>query len=150
MRRVTRLLFLPLLVLTLTAACKGTSSSAPAAPSVTVVSLAGSWRGTATDSSGPGTVSMQVTQSGTNLTGTVSMSVITATGRGTLTGTVSGSSIHLTIAIPAGGFDAPFASCTASVSGDGQASASSITVIYTGTNSCSGPITKGELTLSKG
>lgn len=150
MRRVTRLLFLPLLVLTLTVACKSSSESTPAAPSATVLNVAGSWRGTATDSSGPGTISLQITQSGTNLTGTVNMSVTTATGKGTLTGTVSGSAIHLTIAIPAGGFDGPFGSCTASVSGDGQASASSITVIYTGTNSCSGPITKGELTLSKG
>jgi hypothetical protein len=150
MRRATRQLFLPLLLFTFTAGCKGTSSSAPAAPSAIVVNLAGSWRGTATDSSGPGTISLQITQSGTNLTGTASLSVITATGRGTLTGTVSGSSIHLTIAIPAGGFDGPFGSCTASVTGDGAASPSSITLIYTGTNSCSGPITKGELTLSKG
>src|SRR5262245_4031905 len=150
MRRAPRLLLLPLLALTLTTACKSDSSSTPAAPSAPVLNVAGSWRGTATDSSGPGTISMQVTQSGTNLTGTVNMSVITATGRGTLTGTVSGSSIHLTIAIPAGGFDAPFGSCTASVTGDGQVSASSITATYTGTNSCSGSITKGELTLSKG
>jgi hypothetical protein len=150
MRRVTRLLLLPLLALTLTTACKSDSSSAPAAPSATVLNLAGSWRGTAADSSGPGTITLQITQTGTNLTGTASMSVTTATGRGTLTGTVSGSSIHLTIAIPAGGFDAPFGTCTASVTGDGQASASSITVIYNGTNSCSGSITKGELSLSKG
>jgi hypothetical protein len=93
---------------------------------------------------------MQVTQSGANLSGTMTMSVTTVTGRGTLTGTVSGSTIHLTITIPAGGFDAPFASCTATVSGDGQATATSITATYTGTNSCSGPVTKGELTLSKG
>jgi hypothetical protein len=78
------------------------------------------------------------------------MSATTVTGRGTLTGTVSGSTIHLTITIPAGGFDAPFASCTATVSGDGPATATSITATYTGTNSCSGPVTKGELTLSKG
>jgi hypothetical protein len=36
------------------------------------------------------------------------------------------------------------------VSGDGQASASSISATYTGTNSCSGPVTKGELRLTKG
>lgn len=150
MRRVTRPLFLPLLVLTVATACKGTSSTTPAAPTASVLNVAGSWRGTATDSSGPGTITLQITQSGTNLTGTATMSVTTATGRGTLTGTLSTAAIHLTIAIPAGGFDGPFGSCTASVTGDGQASASSMTVIYTGTNSCSGPITKGELALSKG
>jgi hypothetical protein len=78
------------------------------------------------------------------------MSVITVTGRGTVTGTVSGSTIRLTITIPAGGFDAPFSGCTATVSGDGQASASAINAAYTGTNSCSGPVTKGQLTLTKG
>lgn len=151
MVRVNRQTFLPaLLVLALTGACKGGSTSAPAAPTATSVNVAGSWRGTATDSSGPGSVTMQVTQSGADVSGTVTMSVTTITGRGTLAGTVSGSTIRLTITIPAGGFDAPFASCTATVSGDGQATATSITATYSGTNSCSGPVTKGELTLSKG
>jgi hypothetical protein len=151
MVRVNRQTFLPaLLVLALTGACKGGSTSAPSAPSATSVNVAGSWRGTATDSSGPGSVTMQVTQSGSDLSGTVTMSVTTITGRGTLAGTVSGSTVRLTITIPAGGFDAPFASCTATVSGDGQATVTSITATYSGTNSCSGPVTKGELTLSKG
>jgi hypothetical protein len=152
MVHVRRLLFVPgLAALVLIGACRGeSSSSTPAAPTVNALNVAGSWRGTATDSSGPGSITMQVTQSGTTLSGTVSMSVTTVTGRGTLTGTVSGSAIHLTIAIPAGGFDAPFASCTATVSGDGQATASSISATYTGTNSCSGAITKGELTVTKG
>jgi hypothetical protein len=150
MERRTRRQFVPwLCALALAGACQG-KSEAPAAPSANTLNVAGSWRGTATDSSGPGSITLQVTQSGTTLTGTVTMSVTTVTGRGTLTGTVSGSSIRLTMAIPAGGFDAPFASCTATVSGDGQATATSITATYTGTNSCSGPVTKGELTLSKG
>ena len=131
-------------------ACSTASESTPAAPTASSVNVAGSWRGTATDSSGDGSLTLQVTQSGTNLSGTVTMSVITVTGRGTLTGTVSGSTIRLTIAIPAGGFDAPFSGCTATVSGDGQATASSISATYTGTNSCSGPVTKGQLTLTKG
>ena len=116
------------------------------------MSLSGSWRGTATDSSGPGTISAQVTQTGTDLTGTVTMTVTGAstTGRGTLTGTLSGSTIRATITVPAGGFDAPYGSCNASVTADGQASASSITATYSGTNSCSGPVTGGQLTLNKG
>jgi hypothetical protein len=150
MERRTRRQFVPwLCALALTGACKGKSET-PAAPSANTLNVAGSWRGTATDSSGPGSITMQMTQSGTALSGTVSMSVTTVTGRGTLTGTVSGSTIRLTITIPAGGFDAPFAGCTATVSGDGQASASSISATYTGTNSCSGAITKGELTVTKG
>jgi hypothetical protein len=138
------------MALALSGACGGASSSPPAAPSASSVNLAGSWRGTATDSSGEGSLTLQVTQSGTDLSGTVTMSVITVIGRGTVTGTVSGSTIRLTITIPAGGFDAPFSGCTATVSGDGQASASAINATYTGTNSCSGPVTKGQLTLAKG
>jgi hypothetical protein len=141
---------LAFLTLALSGACSGASSSTPAAPSASSVNVAGSWRGTATDSSGEGSLTLQVTQSGTDLSGTVTMSVITVTGRGTVTGTVSGSTIRLTITIPAGGFDAPFSGCTATVSGDGQASASAINATYTGTNSCSGPVTKGQLTLTKG
>ena len=142
---------LGLVALVSAAACRG--SSAPSAPSSPPpLSVAGSWRGTAKDSSGPGSITMQVTQSSTNLSGTVTMTVTdsSTTGRGTLTGTLSGSNITLTITIPAGGFDAPFASCNATVSGNGQASASLITANYSGTNSCSGAITAGELTLNKG
>jgi hypothetical protein len=138
------------MALALSGACGSASSSTPAAPSASSVNVAGSWRGTATDSSGEGSLTLQVTQSGTDLSGTVTMSAITVTGRGTVTGTVSGSTIRLTITIPAGGFDAPFSGCTATVSGDGQASASAINATYTGTNSCSGPVTKGQLTLTKG
>lgn len=71
------------------------------------------------------------------------------TGRGTLTGTLQGSTMRFTIAIPAGGFDAPYASCTVSVSGDGRATATAITASYSGTNSCSGPVTGGDMNLNK-
>jgi len=71
------------------------------------------------------------------------------TGRGTLSGTVSGSAIHLSLTIPAGGFDVPYAACSASVSGDGQVSGSTITAAYTGTNSCSGAISAGQVTVNK-
>jgi hypothetical protein len=151
MKLRTRRLFAPWLVaLAMTAGCKG-KTDPPVAPTAPTLNVAGAWRGTADDSSGPGSITMQVTQSGENLTGTVAMSVTTVAGRGTVAGSVSGTStIRLTITIPAGGFDAPFGSCTATVTGTGQATATSITATYTGTNSCSGPITKGELTLSKG
>lgn len=136
-----------------TAACGGGSSSpsAPSTPPSASVNIAGQWRGIAEDSSGPGTITLQVTQSGTNLSGTVTMTVTgtSITGRGTLTGTLSGSTIRFTFTIPAGGFDAPYASCNASVSGDGRATATSISAAYSGTNSCSGPVTGGELNLSK-
>jgi hypothetical protein len=116
------------------------------------VNIAGQWRGIASDSSGPGTFTIQLTQSGPNLSGTLTMTVTgtSITGRGTLTGTLTGSTLRFTIAIPAGGFDAPYTSCSVSVSGDGRATATSITASYGGTNSCSGAITDGDINLSRG
>lgn len=132
-------------------ACKSSSpteASPPAAPSV---NLAGSWRGSALDSSGQGSLTAQLTQSGSNVSGTIVTTVAgtSIAGRGTVAGTLTGSTIRMTIAIPAGGFDAPFGSCTASMTGDGEASASSIRVTYSGNNSCAGPVTDGHLILSK-
>ena len=142
-----------LTVATAHAACSAppTQPSAPPATPAPAANLAGEWRGIADDSSGPGSITLQVTQSGGNLSGTVLMTVAgtSITGRGTLTGTLTGSTMRFTITIPAGGFDAPYTSCNVSVSGDGRATATSITAKYTGTNSCSGPVTGGDLNLSK-
>ena len=137
-----------------TGACSsGSESSAPGAPSTTppAVNIAGQWRGIASDSSGPGSITLQLTQSGNNLSGTVTMAVTgtSITGRGTVTGTLTGSTLRFTIAIPAGGIDAPYGSCTVSVSGDGRATATAITASYSGTNSCSGAVTGGDMNLSK-
>ena len=137
-------------------ACGGSGGSStqpsPTSPSASgPVSLSGTWIGSASDSSGPGQMSWQVTQAGGSFSGTATLTD-TATGlggRGSVSGTVSNSSIHFSISIPAGGFDSPYAACTANVSGDGQASTSSITGTYSGSNSCAGIITSGQLTLNK-
>ena len=133
----------------------GSSSSStsptPTPPSSSVTNVSGAWRGTATDSSGPGQMTWQLTQADTAVSGTAVMAD-TATGRagrGSITGTLSGSAIHFTISVPAGGFDSPFGTCTASVTGDGQTSSSSITGTYSGSNSCSGTIASGQFALSK-
>lgn len=93
----------------------------------------------------------QVTQADTTISGTVTMTDTStgAGGRGTLSGTVSGSSVHFTIAIAAGGFDAPYAACTANVSGDASATTTTMTGSYSGTNSCSGTVAAGQISLSK-
>lgn len=149
-----RLCALALLTLLSVSACRGGESPAPTAPSTppaAAVNIAGQWRGIAEDSSGPGSITIQVTQSGNNLSGAVTMAVTgtSITGRGTLTGTLTGSTLRFTITIPAGGFDAPYASCNVSVTGDGRATATSITASYSGTNSCSGAVTGGDMNLSK-
>ena len=140
------------LALTLTAACGSESKpDGPTGPSDPAASVSGTWSGSATDSSGGGVMSWQLTQADTSISGTVTITD-TGTGvngRGSISGTLSGSSIRFSIAIPAGGFDSPFASCSATVSGDAQASASSLTGTYTGSNSCAGSIGSGSFTLNK-
>lgn len=96
----------------------------------------------------------QITQSGTSFSGTLTMTFIDAaktsvTGRGTVAGTVSGASMTFTLTVLAGGFDNPYGSCSANVSGTGTASATSITGTYTGSSSCGGAISAGQLTLNK-
>jgi hypothetical protein len=128
------------------------SSPSPTPPqSPTGANLAGTWSGPASDSSGPGAMSWQLTQTDTSFSGTATVTD-TATGisaRGSVSGTTSGSSIHFSVNISAGGFDNPFASCTASISGDGQVSGSTVTGSYSGSNSCSGAISSGQLTLTR-
>jgi len=114
--------------------------------------LTGKWSGTATDSSGPGQMTWQVTQqNGATFSGTLSMTDTTAnvTGTGAVSGSVSASSVSFSLAIPAGGFGGRSASCTASASGTAQASSSQLTGTYAGSNSCSGAITSGQFTLSR-
>jgi hypothetical protein len=148
---------LALLFVAAAVACGGNGGSGsptqpPPSPAASgPVSLTGSWSGTASDSSGPGQVTWQLTQAGTSFSGTATLtdSSTGLGGRGTVSGTVSNTSIHFSMSIPAGGFDSPYAACTAEVSGDGQVSAASITSTFAGSNSCTGAITSGQLTLNK-
>lgn len=95
-------------------------------------------------------MSWQLTQAGASFSGTATVTVDAGLGgRGAVSGTVSSSSIHFSISIPVGGFDSPYASCSADVSGDGQTSSTSITGTFSGSNSCTGAITSGELTLTR-
>jgi hypothetical protein len=93
----------------------------------------------------------QLTQSGGTINGTVTMTD-TATGlsgRGSISGTLSGSTLRFTLNIPAGGFDAPYGACTSEVSGDAQVSGTTMTGSYAGSSSCAGTIASGQLTLNK-
>ena len=123
---------------------------APGTGSGATADVNGTWSGSATDSSGGGSMAWQLTQSGTSFSGTVTVTdtVTGLTAQGTVSGTISGSSVRYSIAIPAGGFESA-ASCTASASGDGQVSSSAITGVYTGSNSCTGAISSGQFTLNK-
>jgi hypothetical protein len=135
----------------------GGGSSAPTQPSppTSNASIAGSWSGSAYDtagnSSGPGSMTWQISQTSASFSGTMTMTDAgtSVTGRGTVSGTVSGTSIQFSIAVPAGGFDSPYASCTANVTGTAVVASTSINGNYSGSSACSGTISSGLLTLIK-
>jgi hypothetical protein len=93
----------------------------------------------------------QLTQSNATVTGTAILTE-TATGvkgRGALDGTFDGRQLTFTITVLAGGFDAPYAACRVRLSGNATIELLLITATYTGTNSCSGEVTSGQLTLNR-
>jgi hypothetical protein len=135
-------------------ACSGGGSGnggTPTVPTGDSIDLTGSWSGTGDDSSGPGQFTWQLMQSGGSFSGTFTATDASSgvTGRGSVSGTLSGTSVTFSLTIPSGGFDAPFADCNASASGQGTASASTVSATYSGTNSCSGAIASGQLSLTR-
>jgi hypothetical protein len=129
----------------------GCAGESPSGPSGGGVDLTGRWSGTATDSSGPGSMIWQITANGATITGTITMSDAESgiAGEGTLRGDLSGAGLDFTIDIPVGGFGDPYDECAAQVSGRAQAAPSSLSGTYTGVNSCTGAIGSGQLTLSR-
>jgi hypothetical protein len=121
----------------------------PTAPSVVVANLTGTWSGPASDTSGPGQMTWQITQEGSAFSGTLTLIETTANarGRGSVSGTLAGSAVTFTISVPAGGFDAPYQSCSSTASGTGRVTRSSIIGTYTGSSSCGGAIYSGQLSL---
>jgi hypothetical protein len=153
-RRPLYCLFILVVSLSVAAAsgCSGDSgpSPPPTAPSPGG-GLTGTWVGTASDSSGPGQMTWQITESGGSFSGPMTMTdtATKLTGRGNVSGTVSGASIRFSIAVPAGGFDAPYNGCTADATGEGQVNGNTISGTFQGSSSCGGTITGGQLTLTK-
>ena len=125
-------------------------SPAPTTGSGQTADANGTWSGRALDSSGPGAMVLQLTQNGTAVSGVVTITDTSTglTARGTVSGTVSASLMHFSIAIPAGGIETQ-PSCTAIVSGDAQVSGTSMTGTYTGSSSCTGAISSGQITLNR-
>ena len=151
--RFVRLPWLLALAVVSAVACRGGSSSStqPSPTPATTANVSGSWSGTASDSSGPGQMTWQLTQTDTSFTGTATVTDTTTgvSGTGSVSGTVTGSTVQFLITIPGGGFPSPYATCAANVSGSGQATSSTITGTYVGTSSCVGTLGSGQFTLNK-
>lgn len=91
-----------------------------------------------------------LSQNGTTVSGTMTMSDQSSgtTGRGTISGTVTGSSLQFTLTVPAGGFDTPYAACSTNVNGTASVTATAISGTYTGSSSCQA-IATGQFNLNK-
>lgn len=134
-------------------------SPAPAPPSVPVsVAVSGTWTGRGADSFSPELVTWVIEQSGSALSGTAEINAVDpADGtcgschkvkRGTLTGTLSGNTVSISMKFPAGG-DVPTPICAADFSAIGTVVDRRITATYTGTDTCEGVYSNGVMDLAR-
>jgi hypothetical protein len=149
-------------------ACGGASSmpaapTPPAAPAPTppaASGLAGAWNGTGSDPQGPEKMTWMLAESDTAISGTADLAPMNAADgscaschkfkAGTVSGTVSGSTISMKLVFPAGGDGVPTPMCTITF----NASASAVTrdrieATYTGDDTCEGPISGGTFVMTR-
>jgi hypothetical protein len=137
------------------------SCASPAAPSTTgFSSLTGNWSGTATDSQGGTNVTWQLTQTGTTVSGTVrtmalnpddgSCSSCHRNKSGSVSGTLNGNALTLTLFFAAGANGDPTPACSATLNLSAPAtSASRVVAAYSGADTCEGQFANGTMTMAK-
>lgn len=111
--------------------------------------LTGLWRGTGTDQAGSSTFAVGLTQQGSALTGTATITRSNGqSSGGTFSGTVAnvGTTVTFTIVIPG---TSGSRSCTLTLNATAQATTTTLTGTYTGTDSCVGAAGSGTMTLTK-
>jgi hypothetical protein len=122
----------------------------PTSPTPAVM-LTGTFVGTMSDTSGPGRMRWQVSQTGSQVTGTFTAnddaSGIAA--NGDLSGTLSGAVLTFRMTIPAGALPPPVSACSITSDGSGQVTNTLIDATYAGRNSCTGLFGNGRLSLTK-
>ena len=112
--------------------------------------LTGTWSGPASDDSGPTTMTWNLTQSGGSFTGTflgVEPPPRQTQFRGTISGSLSGTSLTYTIDVPKGSI-VGLPNCSVTIHGSAVVSANAIVGIYTG-EACTGPFVNGLISLAK-
>ena len=149
----------PLVGAALLATSCGSSPAAPNPANGSAFNLSGSWTGTGTDAQGPEKFRWTLTQTGSTLTGTAIMDPgDPADGscaschkqkNGTVSGTISGTALTLTMDFPKGGSDlTPLCGITMTAT-TSDVAAGRIAGAYTGTTTCEGPITDGMLMVAR-
>jgi hypothetical protein len=130
----------------------------PAAPPA--FDLAGAWNGTAADSQGVAVVSWTLGQSGSSVSGTVSTQAVNPSDgscnschrnkTGTVSGTLFGSTLTLSLSFPPGVVGDPTPICTATMTVPWTGVAQdNVHVSYSGSDSCEGPFLNGDLTMAR-
>jgi hypothetical protein len=146
-----------------TAACSGNNSVSNPATPTPVASFAGTWVGTATDSTGSmmgsglgnlATMTWVLAQSGNQVTGTISFAGLTQTpsqAAPTVSGAVSGNTMTFTATMPASSMPPPNLACSASANGTLTMNTprTSMAGTYSGTSSCLGGFANGQITLRR-
>jgi len=157
--------------LALCAAACGGAAPAPAPPTAPTVpsqpappanasDLAGAWNGSGSDPQGPERMTWVLRTSGSSVSGTADLTPVNAADgscaschkfkSGTVSGTVSGSSVALKLVFPAGGDGVPTPMCT--ITFDATASTvapNRIEATYSGDDTCEGPISGGTFVMTR-
>jgi hypothetical protein len=132
-------------------ACASCSAKPPTQPTPPI-SLTGTWRGSITVSGVPSLMTWTLTQTNASVSGPVLVTLPTGVVlmNGSLSGTLSSSTLTYTIAVPAGGIP-PQPACSGQLGGTTTVvSASSMTGSYTVTSStCATGLTAGSFALTK-
>jgi len=127
-------------------------------PAPAAIDVTGRWTGTGSDSFSPELVTWVLTQAGATVSGTVEFNAVDpADGtcgschkvkRGAFAGTLSGSTLALTMKFPAGG-DVPTPICVVDLAGSATIMDRRITAAYTGTDTCEGFFADGKIELNR-
>jgi hypothetical protein len=153
------------------AACGGSSNGTPTSPSAStdLNSVAGTWAGAVSDSSGgalgmswnmggmstsmgmgsSNTMTWNLTQTGQSFTGTVSMSGYMGGRTMTVTGTMNGRTGTFTMTMPDGSM--PMSGCTGTMSGTFDMDDRHVEMhgTYSGSTTCRGPFDHGQMTMTR-
>ncbi len=154
--------YLVVLLASFAAACGGSASTSPSGPTAST-SMAGAWTGIASDSSssigagsmmgqaGMGTMTWQLTENGSIATGPMSFSGSGMQGRmpGTFVGTMSGDDMTFAMDMPTSSMMSTGCSSRATGTAHVNRTTMTMTGTYSGSNSCSGAYTGGQMTMNR-
>jgi len=144
--------------------CGGSPVASPVASMMVApsqpIGLDGRWSGTGIDSQGATIVTWSLTQTGTSASGTVKTEAVNPTDgscnschrnkTGTFMGTLSGTTLTMTMFFAAGGDGDPTPACNAMVTAtSSHAGADTVSAAYSGADSCEGPFTNGTLMMKR-